>query len=409
MPVYFGYEKLIEGDDFISELTGEAKQRESLIGLVRSLKRLREHFGRVYVSFGEPLELEPYLDQRFPDWRASPEPDPAHVSEAVSSIGPQLLRRVNDAAVVTPVGVLSMILLSMPKQAIPETDLMEQIATTRTLLERVPYGERIVVTAMPAGEIVAHGETLGVIERRAHPLGDIIAMPTAAAIRMTYFRNSLLHTLLGPALVASCFLHRRTNSRAWIRSFAKLIYPHLYDELCLSWTEEEMLCAVDEAADALVAMALLDGDPVNDGLRAPRQGTRVDAQLQVLGRLLMPVFQCYYVAVALLIRYGSGKVTARELERLCQMSAQRLTLLYELDSPDLFQRSRFQSMIARLRADGILHPDSSGKLGFGSDLPEIEKVARRVLGQEMRHSILSAAILPEMASPDSQLPVAKSA
>ena len=90
-------------------------------------------------------------------------------------------------------------------------------------------------------------------------------------------------------------------------------------------------------------------------------------------------------------------MTARELEKLCQMSAQRLTLLYELDSPDLFQRSRFQGMIARLQADGVLHPDSAGRLGYGGELPEIERVARRVLGQQMRHSILSAAILPEMS------------
>ena len=35
MPIYFGYEKLIEGDSFISEMAGAEKKKESLAGLIR--------------------------------------------------------------------------------------------------------------------------------------------------------------------------------------------------------------------------------------------------------------------------------------------------------------------------------------------------------------------------------------
>jgi glycerol-3-phosphate O-acyltransferase len=57
VPVYFGYEKLIEGDSFISELGGAEKKKESLVGLIRSVKALRENFGKVYVNIGEPIAL----------------------------------------------------------------------------------------------------------------------------------------------------------------------------------------------------------------------------------------------------------------------------------------------------------------------------------------------------------------
>jgi glycerol-3-phosphate O-acyltransferase len=399
VPVYFGYEKLIEGDAFVSELSGLAKSRESLAGLARSLGRLREDFGSVYVSFGEPLPLEEFLDSTFNGWRSGLEMSDDRLAAAVEKLGPALLQRVNESAAVTPVGLLAMILLAMPKQAMPESELSEQIDLTRRLLDTAGYSPRVSVTEMPAAAIIMHGQSLGVIARREHPLGDIIFTPPQAAARMTFFRNNLLHTVLAPAIVASCFVHRRSNSTAWIEGFGDMIYPYLREELCLRWTLDEFRGALGVASEQLIAEQLLDQDPVKPGLRAPRTGTRNDAQLQVLGRLLMPVFQCYYLAIALLIRYGSGAVTARQLERLCQMSAQRLTLLYELESPDLFQRSRFQGLIAGLQSDGTLHPDDSGKLGFGSELPEIEKVARRVLGQEMRHSILSAAVLPDVSAP----------
>ncbi len=64
VPIYFGYEKLIEGDSFINELGGAEKKRETLFGLIRSVKALRENFGKVYVNVGDPVELEPLLDRR---------------------------------------------------------------------------------------------------------------------------------------------------------------------------------------------------------------------------------------------------------------------------------------------------------------------------------------------------------
>ena len=66
IPVYFGYEKLIEGGSFISELGGAEKKKESLFGLIRSIRSLRENFGKVYVNIGEPIHLDKMLDAREP-------------------------------------------------------------------------------------------------------------------------------------------------------------------------------------------------------------------------------------------------------------------------------------------------------------------------------------------------------
>ena len=47
VPVYIGYEKLIEGKSYLDELTGQAKKKESIWGLFRGVGEiLREHYGR---------------------------------------------------------------------------------------------------------------------------------------------------------------------------------------------------------------------------------------------------------------------------------------------------------------------------------------------------------------------------
>ena len=66
LPVYFGYERLVEGKTYISELSGKPKEKESVFGMLRTLPALRERFGKVHVSFGEPIRLDDVLDKHAP-------------------------------------------------------------------------------------------------------------------------------------------------------------------------------------------------------------------------------------------------------------------------------------------------------------------------------------------------------
>ncbi|MEL7185300.1 MAG: glycerol-3-phosphate 1-O-acyltransferase PlsB, partial [Pseudomonadota bacterium] len=110
VPIYFGYEKLIEGDAFISELGGAEKKKESLGGLIRSVKSLRDQFGKVAVNVGQPIELEPMLDEMQPAWREH-EPEngerPAWLAGIVDALGGDIMRNINSAAAVTPISLLA--------------------------------------------------------------------------------------------------------------------------------------------------------------------------------------------------------------------------------------------------------------------------------------------------------------
>ena len=46
-PVYIGYEKIMEGDSYIGELSGKPKEKESLLGLFRAFGVLREQLRQV--------------------------------------------------------------------------------------------------------------------------------------------------------------------------------------------------------------------------------------------------------------------------------------------------------------------------------------------------------------------------
>jgi glycerol-3-phosphate O-acyltransferase len=109
----------------------------------------------------------------------------------------------------------------------------------------------------------------------------------------------------------------------------------------------------------------------------------------MLGQSMVPMLQRYYLVIALLVKNGKGTLSRARLESLCQNSAQRLAMIYGLHSPDFFDKALFKDFISTLREQEVLRRNSAGLLEFDDDIERIGEDARLVLGEEVRHSILS--------------------
>ena len=137
IPMYLGYERIMEVDSYVNELSGKPKEKESLLGFLRSLRRLRENYGHVHVNVGEPIPLLPILDAHQPDWRSKlgQEGRGATVSAAVDVLAQQIMRNINSAAAVTPVNLVALVMLATPRQVILESDLQRQVGLYLRLLK----------------------------------------------------------------------------------------------------------------------------------------------------------------------------------------------------------------------------------------------------------------------------------
>ena len=92
----------------------------------------------------------------------------------------------------------------------------------------------------------------------------------------------------------------------------------------------------------------------------------------------------------MLLRAGSGRLSQEALERQCQLVAQRMAMLYELNSPEFFDRSLFAQFIELLRARGVVNETGDGKLVFerGNARVRLPRDAQFVLHEQIRNSIL---------------------
>lgn len=393
VPVYIGYEKLIEGRSFLDELAGRPKSKESLWSLVGSVRRLKHEFGKVHVNFGRPLPLAEFLDQAHPGWANAAEgPGAPWLRDVTATAAQELTRRINEAAVVNPVNLVALALLATPKHAADDETLQRMIAHYQALLRQAPYSALTVSCEDEADRVIEHARRLGVVERVAHPLGDLLCVPAGESPLLAYFRNNVLHLVALPALVACLLAH---NPRLEVRRVSAAIIRLLVlaqAELFLRCTPDDVPSSLATVLAVLEARGLVERQ--GEVLAAPDPNSRAFAELQLLGETMRPTLQRYLLTLALLQHYGSCKLSRRQLEESSHLLAQRLALLYEFNAPEFAERGLFANVIDNLIAAGLLRVDAEGLLHFDERIAAPAADAELLLTAEVRQTIRRMAAGP---------------
>ena len=389
VPSSLNYEKLMEGASYKNELGGKGKKKESIGGLFKTLKLLKQDYGRLTVNFSEHIELDDILDQHKPDWRTiklDVKEKPQWFKNVVSDTGNQILTKINEASHVNPINLLAVTLLSTPNRAASENNLRDQIELYREIITRLPYSERTTVTSLSVDEIIEKGIFLGFIQRVEHSLGDVIQVKDEMGVLMTYYRNNVLHLFAASSFIAMFFVNDLKTPRKEVLRMMAIVYPFIKNELFLKWSREEFVEYGRQTLGLLKELNLLTS--VGRTLERHKGGSLQAAQFRVLANALMQTYERFFIVIALLKKRGSGNLTSKELESLCHQVASQLSLLYEFNSPDFFDKNLFRQFISVLKQEDIIKTDLAGKIIHTENLEPMYQGAKTILSRRIRHSIL---------------------
>jgi glycerol-3-phosphate O-acyltransferase len=389
VPVYIGYERVLEGRTYLGELRGASKKKESLLDIFKVVGALRQRFGQVSVNFGEPIKLTEFLEQQQPGWRTQPmaaDLKPAWLNRVTHRLGERVACGINEAAAINPANLVALALLSTTRQALDESALARVLDLFLALLRAVPYSP---YTTLPDGDgqgLIAHVKGMNLVAEQTDALGRILYLDEQNAVLMTYYRNNVLHVFALPALLASLFQSSARIDRIQVLRFTKALYPYLQAELFIRWPVDELNAVMDQWLSAFVAQGLLRRE--GDSYLRPAPSSRQFVLLTLLARGITQTLQRFYMATALLLNHGQYGLTAEALEDLATVMAQRLSILHGLNAPEFFDKSLFRHFIQALIDTQVVHRNPEGKLGYHPRLGELaEGAAKRVLSAEVRLSI----------------------
>lgn len=216
VPVYIAYDKVAEAKTYFTELRGVAKKKESALELFKAWKVLRALHGHAYVSFGQPVFIDECLGSVESRWRtltqAEIDAKPKWLAPMVSDMALKLMKNINEVAIVSPVAMVSLILLASPQRALAFGELKKTIDSFLSLFKNVYADDPIQFPQDSPQSIVEFCERVSPLNRFNYPDGeDVLYLNEMDASILVYYRNNIIHLFLIPSLVAKV-LHQQLSS-----------------------------------------------------------------------------------------------------------------------------------------------------------------------------------------------------
>lgn len=353
VPVYIGYEHVMEVSTYAKELTGKRKEKENAGMVLKTIRKLR-NFGQGYVNFGEPINLNQYLNEQVPGWSSKTENDPQDLSQkpqwmnpVVNKLANKMMTHINDAAATNALTLCATALLASNQRALSRNKLEQQVNCYISLLTQVPYTATSTVPNASAAKLVEHAEKLDKFKVEQDSKGDIISLDRQQSILMTFYRNNIIHLFAVPSLIAHLIIQKEHISRVELQQAIGLIYPFLKAELFLHHSEQELESAVNKLVDELLRQQLI----IETNGELSTNPTQVQT-LILLSRTIVETLQRYAIALTQLVAIPDIDKTS--LEQQSQDIAQRLGRLHGINAPEFFDKGVFITFFQTLKQQGYI-------------------------------------------------------
>ena len=394
VPVYLGYEHVMEVSTYVNELQGSGKKKESIGGVLKAIRNLRD-YGYGYVNFGEPIQLNQYLNQQVSDWKSQIHPlevqKPTWLNPLVAKLANQVMQHINQAAALNATNLIALSILATDKHVLTRNELVQQLSFYLDLQRQVPYHPQVSLPEGDADSLIAHALTLQKVQSTTDGFGELIGLNAQHSVLASYYKNNVLHLFMLPSLLASSVLHQRSISGEQLLSDIEQLYPLLKAELFLYVSSLRTYCQA--LLQFMTEQGVIESDGVN--FYGPAQQSRHYFMLSLLAHNAEDTLQRYAIVLNLIV--AKGPLNRADLENRGHELAQRLLHLHGIVAPEYYDKGLFATLINALKEAGISHTNSSNQVCSSPRLQQLMQTVNTLLRNDILQTLQS--IMPEDAAP----------
>jgi len=228
-PVSIGYERFVEEQAFVREVSGGEKEREDVRALMKAADAVVGRYGRLSVQFGKPLTLADVLREVDPKAGGAEglgKLTPPKRRALITRMAYRVMNEINAVTAVTPGSLVATALLAHDRRGLPHADLVATCERLARTLHR--FGARF-SPALGSGDSLradALTEAVELFVRAGHvqaprvgedvartPPGGagandnvIYVVPPEARLSLDLAKNVIVHFFAPRALIATALL-----------------------------------------------------------------------------------------------------------------------------------------------------------------------------------------------------------
>ncbi|GAA5133268.1 glycerol-3-phosphate 1-O-acyltransferase PlsB [Thalassotalea piscium] len=386
VPVYLGYEHVMEVGTYHKELSGSKKKNESIFGVFKAIKNLR-NYGKGYVNFGEPININQYLTQHVPDWKNDIDPidpqKPSWLTPKVNLLADQVMIAINKCAALNGVSLIALILHATKNKAMARSELENQLDFFLAIQKLAPYSDQLTFPSCSGKSLLDDVIALDKVEVNQDSFGDIISLSESATLEMRYYRNNILHTFMLPALVCRILEHNsKINTETLNREVSRFISV-LRTDLFLWQNEEVISQQVDQMLLALQELNIIKGSKA--GFWSIINNSNNKANIALLSECANESLQRILIICSLVKRLAP--VSKSELEEKVVSIAKRLSVLNNINAPEFVDKKAQALLIQTMRNTKFIAVDDNGKLIANSTLDVLKNSTANLIDISVLQSI----------------------
>jgi glycerol-3-phosphate O-acyltransferase len=367
IPVFIGYDRVLEEESYLKELGGAPKTREKTSDVIKSHKVLRKRYGRVYVNIGEPLYLKPYLaSQEIPFEDMTLE----ERQSLYRKISYEITLEINKVSVVTPFSLVAAGLLCHDRRGISHDELMavlnifyeylgdRKVSFAATLVHK----EKAFIDALNLFDQSGIISKVGADELEQDEIEEIVySLDDDKRMKLEYYKNNILHFFIPISFVAASLL----SSHEDVIPLNQIVKDYQFFKR-LFWHEfifDDQKDDLDEVNDVLsylndrrmISSFERDGQPLVEVKGRGRMN------LMPFAGLIRNYIESYWVVIRGCLYLKKGAKPEKEWMRSIQRLGDKMYKKGEIRRAEALSQSNYQSAMNFLQDAEIVFPPEAGE------------------------------------------------
>ncbi|MBL9037807.1 MAG: 1-acyl-sn-glycerol-3-phosphate acyltransferase, partial [Archangium sp.] len=212
VPAAIDYEKVVEGSSYTHELRGGEKKPEDLKALLSAPSVLTENYGRIHLSFAEPVSLAALMKERGLDVKRGISDD--EKKGLVRALGHRVMYAISRVSTLTPHALLASALLAHRRRGISVRELVDRIVLLRRVADDLgarvsrhlvdaPASPTVLGPMQDAMRMFAAEGYVRIVSARGEPIYQVEDDRRA---ELSFYKNTLLNLVAGRTIVAAALL-----------------------------------------------------------------------------------------------------------------------------------------------------------------------------------------------------------
>ncbi len=386
VPVYLGYEHVMEVATYHKELSGSKKQKESIFGVIKAIRNLR-NYGNGYVNFGEPLNLNQFLTTQIPDWKDFIDPidpqKPSWLTPTVNLLANQVMTQVNKSAAISGVALVALVLLSSEHHALTKTELIKQLDFFLAIQQQAPYSELLTLPDCSGAALLASVIELNKVTITSDSYGEVISLTGKNALEMSYYRNNILHTYVVPALVCSMLTHHSKVTQVQLLADIQVLVSLIKKDLFLWQTSDDVEQQVTQVIELLLQAGIAKQS--NAGFLSLVDDAEAKAKVRLISLSINETLQRFAILTGLLA--DKAPITRNELEKEAVVVAKRLAVINHVKAPEFTDKKAQTTLINAMKDEGYIDNNEQSKLVINEGFTHLQQLIETLVDIDVLQSI----------------------